>query len=188
MADTHRKLTRPPSDASPVEVGIYRREVAAALSAVGVDFGDEYVVVKASEFNQQQTLDAEPGPEEAAAEVEDRELGPFARESETSRLAALDTFPRQDTHRWRILHAAARAEGATRDELEVLTGLGGNTVRPRVQELIEGGFIFETDQTRTTRHKSEATVVKITTKARDAINESRADQALAREEQYAQDQ
>lgn len=32
-------------------------------------------------------------------------------------------------------------EGATREELEALTGLSGNTVRPRVDNLMEKGFL-----------------------------------------------
>lgn len=174
MADTYRKLTRPPSDASPIEVGIYRREMAAALSAVGIDFGEEYVVVKASEFNQQQSLDAAP------AEADQSQLGPFVRDSETSRQAAIDNYPRKGGQRHTILTVFAAQIpmgnpepdgslvylGYTRDELERITSLSGNAVRPRVKELLDGGYLEETEDTRPTRTGSEATVLQITSDGR----------------------
>jgi hypothetical protein len=164
MPDRYRQLCRPDADATPGEITRYRREVTAALEAIGVGYGEEFVVVPAAEFNRQPSLE------------EDR-LGPFARDSETSRQAALDAYPRQGSQRHRILLVFARqvpretAAGYTRDELEAFTSLSGNTIRPRVQELIEGGFLTETEETRRTRSGSEATVLKITHKGRAEIQE-----------------
>jgi DNA-binding MarR family transcriptional regulator len=169
VPDSHRRLRRPEADATEGEVGRYRREVAAALEAIGVSYGEEFVIVPAASFQQQETLE------------DLQRLGPFAHESKTSRDAALDAYPRQDSQRWRILMAvAAKLDGGgyTREELERITNLSGNTIRPRVQELIQGGFIEETDRTRPTRNGSEATVVNLTTKGRDEI---RAHQEKARD-------
>lgn len=92
------------------------------------------------------------------------ELGPFARDSKTSRQAALDTYPRQGSQRERILSSLAEAP-ATRDELVIRLRLRGNTVRPRVRELIQGGWVVETEQTRKTATGSEASVLRITGRA-----------------------
>lgn len=175
MADSHRTLRRPDADASRPEIDRYHREVAAALEALDVGHGDEFVLINRANFQEQGTLD------------DLRQLGPFARESETSRQAALDAYPRQGSQRHRILTVfvsqlvgtdGSRA-GYTREELERITNLSGNTIHPRVQELIQGGFIEETDRTRRTRNGSEAVVLNITAKARTEIERNQHGAAAA---------
>jgi predicted transcriptional regulator len=50
--------------------------------------------------------------------------------------------------------------GATRDEIENHLHLSGNTVRPRVRELIDAGRIYETKETRLTRSGRNAFVLR----------------------------
>lgn len=157
----HKPLRRPEADASTPEIHRYRRSIAVALAELGVDYGEEFVIVAAKDFQQQKSLDDLDG-----------QLGPFAKDSETSRQAALDTYPRQGSQRHRILITFAAQivsrdgtrHGYTRDDLEEIMRppLTGNTIRPRVQELMEGGFLEETDRTRRTRSGSDATVLAIT--------------------------
>lgn len=160
-------LRRPPADASFPEVDAYHREVAANLAALGVGNGDEFVLINAREFNRQEKIDP----------VDEKKLGPFARDSETSRKAALDAYPRQGSQRERILRAFAAQIpnefgiriGYTRDDLETILHLSGNTIRPRVQELIEGGFLVESDLTRRTRLGSQATVLALTKRGEEEV-------------------
>lgn len=163
MPDRYRTITRPEPDASIPEVAVYHRHVARQLEEIGVDYGEEFVVVKASEFNKQPALT-------------DSQLGPFAKDSETSRQAAIDNYPRAGSQKHKILTTFAaqipKTDGAgnllttrhgyTRDDLERLTHLSGNTIRPRVKELIQGGYLEETEETRPTQLGSEATVLQIT--------------------------
>lgn len=74
---------------------------------------------------------------------EQHELGPFQAGSETSRQAALDNYPRAGTQRWRILQDLRRVgtSGRTRQELAHLLDLSENTIRPRIVELMEGGWV-----------------------------------------------
>ena len=67
-------------------------------------------------------------------------LPPFARHSETSRLAAIKKYNR---HNSRIDREAIYwfvesmgEHGATRDEAEIALNIPGNTLRPRVKELL----------------------------------------------------
>lgn len=141
-------VRRPPATASEEEVRAYHRRVAAALEELGVPNGDEFHI-------------------SAPAGLADRRFGPFARKSETSRQAAIATYPRQGSQRWRILCAVAGSKnGMTRDEIEQACDLGGNTVRPRVQEMINDSFLRETMATRTTRSGATAVVLVITDRAR----------------------
>lgn len=105
--------------------------------------------------------------ESALSDPSENQLGPFVRDSETSRKAALDAYPRQGNQRSRILGKLRSSGPATREELAVLLMLSENTIRPRVKELIEGGWIEETDHTRETSRGSEATLLDVTRKARE---------------------
>jgi len=73
-------------------------------------------------------------------QLTDREsLPPFARNSETSRQAAIAKHNAgdADNQRDRILRVLLFApSGLTREEIETETGLDGNTVRPRIKELM----------------------------------------------------
>lgn len=64
----------------------------------------------------------------------------------TSRMAAAKQTPdKQQTGRAQVLQALADVGeyGATRKELEAITGLSGDTVRPRVSKAIKDGLIVE---------------------------------------------
>lgn len=105
---------------------------------------------------------------EPLSDPSERELGPFVKDSSTSRNAALDNWPRQGTQRWRIINAMASAEGGmTRDDLEQKLGLSHQTCGPRVKELIEGGWAYETDRERKTVTGSAAKVLELTGKGRE---------------------
>lgn len=114
-------------------------------------------------------------PERMLSDPDEKQLGPFARESETSRKAALANYPRQGSQRWRILILLRRVEdetppgrprGLTREEVGLRLGLTGDSVRPRVRELIEGEWIEESeDLTRRTHLGNDAALVFLTEKA-----------------------
>lgn len=67
----------------------------------------------------------------------------------TSRAAAFANMPRRGSQRWRVLHAFMRPQeyrtmvptGWTRDELAAVLRLSPNSLRPRVRELVEGGWL-----------------------------------------------
>lgn len=74
---------------------------------------------------------------------------PFVRDSATSRQAAqlIDA----NTARMRVLVALrANPEGLTRQELETELGMDGNTVRPRVAELMARRLIRPSGEIRRT--------------------------------------
>lgn len=97
--------------------------------------------------------------------VDANALGHFAADSETSRKAALANYPRSGSQRWRILqHIAGTVKGATREQIAEALRLSGDTVRPRVLELLEGGWLRVTDRTERTRLGEEAEVVDVTAK------------------------
>jgi transcription initiation factor IIE alpha subunit len=52
-------------------------------------------------------------------------------------------------------------DGATSEELERLTELSGNTVRPRLKELERDGFVFKSEDRRPTRSGRDAIVWKL---------------------------
>lgn len=89
----------------------------------------------------------------------------------TSRKAALTVAPRAGSQRWRVLTAIFNAgeTGITRDELEARLGLSGNTIRPRVRELLDGGFAKETDRTRRTRANADSIVLTCLAKGELAL-------------------
>lgn len=143
---------RPEEGAGAAEKNAYLRTLGRGLEEIGVGKGEEFAIVPLSSVDEQTKL----------SEL-DTTLGPFAKGSETSRQAALDTYPRSGSHRWRILAALqAFPDGLTREELAIATSLGGDTIRPRVLELIGGGFAVETEVTRKTQKGSDATVLLVT--------------------------
>ncbi|MFA5261532.1 MAG: hypothetical protein WC450_09915 [Candidatus Omnitrophota bacterium] len=98
-------------------------------------------------------------------------LPPFARNSETSRQAAIVKYDAGDAEcqRDRILRALLFAsDGLTREEIETETRLDGNTVRPRVRELMSEAkgwqdrkpCIRVTGRTRPTRCGRQAEVLE----------------------------
>jgi len=94
-------------------------------------------------------------------------LGPFARDSKTSRASALANYPRSGSQRERVLREIEKAgrRGATREEISFGARMNDNSVRPRVRELIDGRFIVASDATRPTRSGGDAEILFLTTKA-----------------------
>lgn len=163
-----KKLRRPLQDATQEERRHYFRDLRDMLDANGIGPGDEFMVLKPLDSN----LDATAPPQANA-------LGHFQRQSETSRRAALDNYPRNGTQRWRVLvaiaGAAVRGSGLTRDELIVALDMPPNVLTPRVRELLDGGWVREDpDRTRKTRSGSEAAVLFVTDKG---LNEYRKEAA-----------
>jgi hypothetical protein len=100
--------------------------------------------------------------------VDENRVGPSQRHSDTSRLAALNNFPRSGSQRAEILDFLLfRGDrGATRQEIHAHTGISDDSVRPRVGELIDGGWARGTDQTRRTPLGEQAEVLVATSRAR----------------------
>jgi hypothetical protein len=99
-------------------------------------------------------------------------MGPFASGSETSRAAAISNYPRSGSQRHRVLLTIARGQhGATADEIAEEMGVGLNSVRPRIVELREGGWIKDTRMTRKTPTGADATVMVLTTKGQRYVND-----------------
>lgn len=81
--------------------------------------------------------------------------------TETSRAAAKAIKPTAGTLRAQV-HQFIKSRGdmgATRNEIEVSLSMSGNTVRPRVRELIAAGLIVDTEETRTTPSGRSASVL-----------------------------
>lgn len=141
-----------PENATAEQKAVFARELIAALRAVGVQPGDEFVVRPA--FEQGDLLAATAN-----------RIGPSQSHSATSKNAAIDNYPRSGSQRHRVLVAIATAgeRGKTRDELEIELQLPGSSVRPRVVELESGDFITaHPEKTRTTQNGSEARVLVLT--------------------------
>jgi hypothetical protein len=119
------------------------RELKEALDAEGVQPGEQFTVSR--------------------IDVPGDGLGPFVKDSDTSRQAALNNYPRTGSQRYRVVEYL-RQTPSTRDELEVALGLCSSTIHPRVWELVKGGWIWETPQTRLTRLGCEAHVLALTEK------------------------
>jgi len=155
----YAKVTRPEEDASSPEIKAYLRALGRALEHIGVDYGQEFAVVSGDSIGTQASLD----------DLEDQ-IGPFAADSETSRQAAIDTYERMGKHHRQILYAVSLQNyGLTREEMEQVSGLAGNTIRPRVKELIGGGMLVETEKTRATKCGSRAAVIEATTHGREEL-------------------
>lgn len=90
----------------------------------------------------------------------DRPHNPPSNFTATSIAAAGSiTKERANSDKAKILAFVQQAGGATRDEIEVGLAMQGNTVRPRVVELIRAGRLFETTEQRRTRAGRMAAVV-----------------------------
>jgi hypothetical protein len=144
----YRRIRRPLTEE---EVPLYVRQLGHALTELGVERGEVFLVSKAPQ------------------DVRKNELGPMGKK-ETSRAAALQTYPNTGNDKHRILDFVRwqGGTGATRDQIEMVLGLSGSTVRPRVIELIEGGWLEETERTRKTRLGGQAFVL-ICTDAAQAV-------------------
>lgn len=120
-------------------------------------------------------------------DLDEKKLGPFARESETSRKASLMAYPKQGIARHRILQELEKQDaaqtyysgtvrgprGLTRDELARSLKMSPNTVRPRVKELIEGGWVARSEHTRKSDAGLDAELLYLTDAARERIEAER---------------
>jgi hypothetical protein len=137
------RLRRP---TSPDEAPAYLKNLAAALDRLGVEYGAEFLIAPLGAVNT------------------DR-VGPFNKGSDTSRLAALQNYPRSGTQRERILQVIEESGGGlTRDELAQQLHFPDSSVDPRVRELIDGGWIEESVETRPTRTGADAHILVPTAK------------------------
>lgn len=141
-----QRLRRP---ASRGELPDYLHRLCAALDELGVGHGEEFVIAK---------------PEDV--DVTNGQLGPFMRQSSTSREAAIGSYPRQGTNRQRVLEAIkARGEhGMTRNEIAERFGWSDSQTHPRAWELVNGGFVVA-QGTRPSRLRHDAEVLVATPKA-----------------------
>lgn len=78
----------------------------------------------------------------------------------TARAAALAATPRTGTARHRLLQAIAERP-RTDEELQDDLAMAANTQRPRRVELVEGGWIEDSGETRPTRSGQEAIVWRV---------------------------
>ena len=107
-----------------------------------------------------------------ADDPSENRLGHFARESSTSRKAALDNYPRSGTQRERCLRAivGAGARGLTSDEIAERHHMRLYSVKPRLIELREGGWIERNGDTRPSPTGSDVDVYVATAKGRTEVS------------------
>lgn len=89
----------------------------------------------------------------------------------TQRKAAILVYPRTGTYRNGVLSAVATApDGRTDEELYEVTGWDENTVRPRRNELMNGGWIEDSGRARKTPSGKDAVVWVLTESGRAHID------------------
>lgn len=94
---------------------------------------------------------------------------PLFSEPTTSRDAAISIAPNAATLQAKVLRLIVwDAGGLTAEQVEARSGLLGNTVRPRLLELEEAGFILKTEERRRNRSGREARVYRATSAGRIA--------------------
>jgi predicted transcriptional regulator len=80
---------------------------------------------------------------------------------DTSRVAAAAIAPAARSLRLRVLRVVAQRGGATCEEVCLLLGLDGNTVRPRLWELERAGVITKSDLRVPTRSGGKARAYRV---------------------------
>jgi hypothetical protein len=95
------------------------------------------------------------------------EIGKFQRPGDaayTQRLAALQAYPATGTQRRRVLDFIGYAgpNGATDEEMQFALAMNPSTQRPRRVELVEGGWVEESEMVRRTVSKRDAVVWALT--------------------------
>lgn len=90
-----------------------------------------------------------------------------ARRSDPSsaRRAAVLAFPRQQNQRRRLLEAVRTLGGATYEEAANATGIAGVSASTRLTELLDGGWLQRTADTRPTSNGGDASVLVLTAEA-----------------------
>jgi hypothetical protein len=162
------RLTRFPAGAMPDVRAQFGRDLLDALDRLGVQPGQEFIVVPGTWAEKNGKLYKVPSSSANA-------VGPVGA-ADTSRKAALHNYPRSGTQRHRILCrvVAAGARGMTRDEITNVLGMSQSSTHPRVLELIEGEWLKETDDVRLTQTGAEAHVLVATLKGVEAVREKEA--------------
>lgn len=147
-----RRLTRPRTQE---EAARFQRDMKATFDELGIDRGHEFLVSAL-----EQSIDRA---------IDGNEKGPHVAGSETSRKAAWSNYPRSGTQRSLVCAFIERTGGvgATRQEIAENTGLPDDSVRPRVVELMEGGWVRPNGKTRKTHLGEDAEVLVRTSKAAD---------------------
>lgn len=85
--------------------------------------------------------------------------------------ASFSKLPPKDSQRQRVLLFFLRAsEAQTRDDVKLGLNLDDGSADPRCLELIQGGFLVETDTFKTTRNGKRAELLAPTDKARRMVN------------------
>ena len=141
----------------PDETVTLRRGVAnlpamrGALDQLGIETGDDFVISRAPDGD-------------AAAK---NKLGGF--KSETGRQAALDNYPRSGSQRWQVLQAVAGRGPITSVEIAREEGMHLPSVKPRLTELRQGGFV-EKRGTKPGPKGSKVDAYVLTPRGRDEIN------------------
>lgn len=90
----------------------------------------------------------------------------------TARQAAKLVKPRTGSQRWKVLSVVLSMGnyGQTRDQLTEATGLGPNSIRPRVKELLDQGYLeVASGRTRMNAQGSHVEVLTATDKGRDLV-------------------
>lgn len=152
-----RTLIRPQADASRDERVRFVGQLREALDALGVEPGDVFILAPA---DGNQTM-------YALTEHDENSLGPIGATA-TSRKAALQNYPKSGSQRHRILESLM-VSPKTREEIANFLHIPDNSVRPRVKELMEGGWVTATDEVRRTATGADAEVLTVTDKF-DAAN------------------
>jgi hypothetical protein len=129
------------------------RSMADALDRLGIDDGDDFLVMRAADFASGLGIDEDA-------------LGPFGKGGDTSRRAAINAYPKSGTQRWQVFLEIAKAYshrfGLTRNECSVRLGIPDSSADARVLELRQGGWIQETERTRQTENGQEARILEPT--------------------------
>lgn len=145
------RLTRPAEGALLEERAAFGRELLAVLTRLGVGPGDDFLV------------SAHEGRELG---VDEKTLGRFAAQSETSRKAALDNYPNSGIQRHTVFVAVAEAgpRGVISDEIADAKRIRLYSVKPRLIELREGGWVRQNGETRPSPTGSDVDVYVLTEK------------------------
>jgi hypothetical protein len=102
-------------------------------------------------------------------------LGKFQRPgdaAETQQSAAVEAYPQSGTQRRKVLDfIAGRGNyGATDEEVQDFLVMNPSTQRPRRVELVEGGWIEDSERRRLTRSRRSAVVWVLTARGSRAYN------------------
>ena len=149
------------------------RQLGQFCEELGIDHGDKIMVAKYE-------VGEDGLPPEKIAQ---HEMGGFARDSETSRQAALDNYFRKPTQQWEVLLMIAEAgqRGMIREEIVEAGHLGTQSVTARCAWLKnDAGWIEEDGRKRQTTRGSNAAVLTVTPEGYAALEYAVAHMKLER--------